>query len=213
MFHHPDWIERLGQRLQAPLPGLEAQMRMAPDSRQALLKAQNFIIPDDAKRSAVLMLVYPSADGFYMPLIERAAYDGVHSRQIGLPGGQTEPGDLDAIDTALREAEEEIGVSRHHIEVLGLLSSLYIPPSNFHVQPVLAVTQQRPAFVLDPVEVASLIETPLMPLLQGQYRGQSTVQVRGGAWQVPSFSIQGHVVWGATAMMLSELVAVMGEVR
>ena len=213
MFSSPDWISRLESRLQQSLPGLAAQMQMAPGTRQAMLKAQNFIVPSDAKQSAVLLVLYPGAEGISFPLIERSAYEGVHSRQISLPGGQTDPGDASHVHTALREAEEEIGLSKNEVRVIGQLSELYIPPSNFIVQPVIAVSEVRPRFVLDPVEVASLIETPVLPLLDGHFSGTSMVKARGMEYEVPSFTIQGHVVWGATAMMLSELVVVMNGLR
>jgi 8-oxo-dGTP pyrophosphatase MutT (NUDIX family) len=196
--------------LQGPLPGYDAHERMMPATRKTIYR--DIQVPDDAKKSAVLILMYPGVDGLYFPLIERTEYPGVHSKQIGLPGGAWETEDADFVATALRETEEEIGVSRHAIEVLGQLSPLYIPPSNFWVQPVVGCVHTKPTFVPDPAEVASVIETALAQLHDPGIVTQSKIQHSSGAsLTVPSFVIQGHVVWGATAMMLSELVLLLAH--
>lgn len=208
------WIARLSARLQSPLPGLAAQMQMMPEARLRTFNATSWRVPDDARHSAVLILFYPGAEGLSFPLIERSAYEGVHSKQIAFPGGATEADDASPVHTALREAEEEIGINRHSVEVLGQLSPMYIPPSNFLVQPVIGVLRDRPRWQLQPDEVASVIETPALPFVEGQFRATSTIQHRTGVeMDVPSYVIQGHVVWGATAMMLSELSIVLSETR
>lgn len=208
------WIARLSARLQSPLPGLAAQMQMMPEARLRTFNATSWRVPDDARHSAVLILFYPGAEGLSFPLIERSAYEGVHSKQIAFPGGATEADDASPVHTALREAEEEIGINRHSVEVLGQLSPMYIPPSNFLVQPVVGVLRDRPRWQLQPDEVASVIETPALPFVEGQYRATSTIQHRTGVeMDVPSYVIHGHVVWGATAMMLSELSIVLSETR
>lgn len=185
---------------------------MAPDGR--VRKLNHFTIPDNARDSAVLILLYPHDGEIYLPLIERAAYPGVHSRQIGLPGGKTEPSDEDAIATALRETEEEVGVPASSIEILGQISQLYIPPSNFLVQPIVGVTHARPEFVPDPTEVAALLEAPLHQFTDPNRTGRQQISHRTGAtWEVPRFDILGHTVWGATAMMMAEFVAVLKDLE
>lgn len=185
---------------------MDAHERLMPSTRRTIYR--DITIPDNAKKSAVLLLFYPEENGLHFPLIERTAYPGVHSKQIGLPGGAWEQSDPDYIATALRETEEEIGVSRQNIEVLGLLSSLYIPPSNFWVQPVVGFIQARPAFVPDPNEVEQVITAALSPLLGENAAVESKVQHSSGMHlTVPSYIIGGHVVWGATAMMISEVAA------
>jgi 8-oxo-dGTP pyrophosphatase MutT (NUDIX family) len=207
---HNAQLSDLRRRLQGVLPGYDAHERMMPVTRKTIYR--DVMIPDDAKKSAVLILLYPTADGLHFPLIERTEYPGVHSKQIGLPGGSWEEEDADYIATALRETEEEIGVNRHQIEVIGQLSALYIPPSNFWVQPVLGFVASAPSFIPDPSEVASIIETPLAVLADPATASESKIQHSSGAYlTVPSYIIQGHVVWGATAMMLSELSRLMED--
>ena len=197
-------LSKLERRLQEPLPGLDAQMKMASISR--LTKVKNWRVPDDARKSAVLVLLYPGSGGLiHLPLQVRNAYPGVHSRQIGLPGGGVEPEDESYEGTALRETEEEVGVPRARVEVLGRLTQLYIPPSNYLVQPIVGKINFRPDFNPDPSEVAELIETPLDAFLDDANVGMGKVNPSGGAtYEVPCFNIQGKVVWGATAMMMSE---------
>jgi 8-oxo-dGTP pyrophosphatase MutT (NUDIX family) len=201
---HNSQLLHLRRRLQGDLPGYDAHERMMPATRKTIYR--DVKIPENAKKSAVLILLYPGGDGLHFPLIERTEYPGVHSKQIGLPGGAWEEEDVDYTATALRETEEEIGVNRHQIEVIGLLSSLYIPPSNFWVQPVVGFVNAPPQFIPDPNEVASVIETPLHWLSDPAVATESKIQHSTGlSLMVPSFIIHGHVVWGATAMMLSEL--------
>lgn len=201
---------RLRDRLQAPLPGFAAQSRMIPGHRRNNL--DRYQVPKNAKQSAVLILFYPGENGIHFPLIRRNAYEGVHSKQISFPGGRWEQSDGDLLTTALREAQEEVGVSPVAVDILGPISQLYIPPSNFLVQPYLGIAHHRPEFVRDPSEVAEIIEAPLSDFLSGKLVGESAIQqYKGGTLKVPSFTVDGHIVWGATAMMLSELITIVKE--
>ncbi|MEM7036357.1 MAG: CoA pyrophosphatase [Bacteroidota bacterium] len=193
--------------LEGELPGLPAQMTMAPMKRATNGKA--FSVPDDAKKAAVLVLFYPGPDGVYLPLMLRNDYKGVHSNQVSFPGGTWEEKDGDLLTTALREAEEEVGVAPSEIEVMGPLSQMYIPPSNFLVQPYMAVAEKEPDFVPDPTEVNELIRARLADFVDPRYVGTSKIKHRTGSeWEVPSYTINGHVIWGATAMMMAEVMAV-----
>jgi len=143
----------------------------------------------------------------YLPLILRATYKGVHSGQVGFPGGSWEEGDTDIVATALRETYEEIGVQAKHVQVIGQLSQLYVFASNHLVHPTVAWIDHRPSFRLDAREVAQLIEIPLHELLNPKNTRVEEWQLRDRKAKVPFYSIQGQTIWGATAMMLSELLA------
>ena len=208
----PHFIERLTERLQEPLPGLDSQLQMAPLERRRHVK--RFRVPDDARKSAVLILLYPQGDhNWHLPIQVRNAYPGVHSRQLGLPGGGMEPEDAHYEATALRETREEIGVPSDHIQLLGRLSPLYIPPSNYFVQPIVGTAAQRPDFTPDPSEVAELLEVPLRDFLDPANNVEATIERGDGhAYRVPSFQVQGRTIWGATAMMLNEFRTITEEI-
>ncbi len=159
----------------------------------------------------MLILLYPREEQIHLPLIRRPEYNGVHSGQIGLPGGGKEVEDPDPVATALREAQEEIGVDPAAVAVLGTLTPLYIWASHFQVQPVVGWTPRRPHFRLDPQEVAGLLEISLQELRDPSNREEEDWELRGRRVRVPFFRLQGQVVWGATAMILSELLALLEE--
>jgi 8-oxo-dGTP pyrophosphatase MutT (NUDIX family) len=159
----------------------------------------------DVREAAVLALIYPTDLGLVTLLIQRAPDPGVHSGQIGFPGGGREPDDADLVATALREACEEIGVCRDGVTVLGALTRVYIPPSGYLVSPFVGTVDSRPVFRTNPLEVASLLELPLRTLLDDGIKGERDGEVGGMRFRVPYYDVDGHVVWGATALMLSEL--------
>lgn len=195
------------------LPGLEAQLRLAPPYREDLLKKAT-TAKKKAKQAAVLLCVYPNATAdLHFVLIRRNDYPGVHSGQIGFPGGKVEPMDTSYWDTALRETEEEIGIHRLSVAQLLELSSLYIPPSNFMVRPFLGWCETKPQFQADAKEVATIIEIPLTSFLAAQ--PQKTTQLpsssHGRSVEVPCYFFGEAAVWGATAMILSEFQYLMNE--
>ena len=153
-------LEDIRTALQKPLPGLAAQIKLAPEFRVESLRATP---PVDARTAGVLILLYPHNGVWYFPLIKRAEDGLTHGGQISLPGGSQEAGES-LQETARREACEEIGAACADVEVLGQLSTIYIPPSNFLVTPTVGYADQRPDFRCDPREVAELIEVPLSTL-------------------------------------------------
>ncbi len=199
------FTEQLGVDLQSPLPGRAAQYRMAPQPRPGAEPEDQ--LPTNARQGGVLILFYPHEDQPYLPLILRPTYEGVHSGQVGLPGGGQEMNDANIIATALREAQEEIGIAPEPLTVLGQLSPLYVFASNYLVQPTVAWTPHRPHFQLDAREVAALIEMPLVALLDPANFRRENWHLRGRDVEVPFFHIQTYTIWGATAMILSELLA------
>jgi len=194
----------LKKRLREPLPEEESRLKMAPynrETRDVALRAN-----PHPKPSAVLLLLYPFEGEPHTMLTLRHDYNGTHSGQVSLPGGRKEPQDPDLQFTALRETEEEVGVAHHQVEILGQLSAVYIPPSGFLVTPYVGVAQQAPAFIPDPREVKELIPAPIELLLQEHIVKTRTIPLgdSGVRIKAPYFDIHGHVVWGATAMILSE---------
>ncbi len=195
------FTESLKEKLRHPLPGAPVQNRMAAASR---LKPA--LQPDEKTRqSAVLILFYPRDGRVFVPLILRPVYDGVHSGQMAFPGGRYEPEDESLVRTALREAREEIGLRPDDVEVLGPLTRLYVPPSNLLVQPVVAALSYPPAFCPDPREVAGIFEFSLDEITDPSVISEAVIDVRGMKVRAPHYLIQNQMVWGATAMMISEL--------
>lgn len=203
MLVRPDFISRLQQLLAQPLPGETAQYRMAPSYRPKLSKEQ--IAALNPKISGVLLLLYEKENQYYVVLTERKKYDGVHSGQMSFPGGKKEVGDLDLTATALRETQEEIGVKQEHIALLGHLSELYIPPSNFLVFPSVGFGQNMPKFVPEKKEVETIVEVPLAHLLNSENINlEQEIRLPGMTVRAPAYIYNQHVIWGATAIMLSE---------
>jgi 8-oxo-dGTP pyrophosphatase MutT (NUDIX family) len=200
------FLRQLRHDLAAPLPGKEAQMGMAPLFRTSSGESYDTPRPD-ARRGGVLALFYPQGDRLYIPLILRPTYTGVHSGQVGFPGGGMESLDTDLTATALREAYEEVGVHPDEVTVLGQLTPLYVYASNYLVLPTVAWVDYKPDFRPDPYEVAQLIEAPVLDLLDPSHRRVETWELRGRTGEVPFFAIQEHTIWGATAMMLNELLS------
>lgn len=199
------FLAHLQEDLQRPLPGRAAQYGMAPRPRPG---AEVDDGPRaDARQSGVLILLYPYNGDTYLPLILRQTYGGVHSGQVGFPGGGYETIDGDLVHTALRETQEEIGVPSSEIVILGQLSPLYVRPSNYMVQPTVGWIAHKPRFFIDPHEVALLIEAPLAELLDPDNKYVDVWQLRDRVADVPYFGIQDQIIWGATAMILGELLA------
>jgi 8-oxo-dGTP pyrophosphatase MutT (NUDIX family) len=203
---HLSTIARLREALRGPLPGLAAQMGMAPIPRPG---TERILDPSlDCRRAGVLVLFYPCDAALCLVLTRRTDEVDSHRGQISFPGGSTDPGE-DAAATALREAHEELGVDPARVEVLGQLSPLYIPPSGFCVYPVVAYAAERPEFVPNAAEVAEVLEVSLAHLLDPATRGEEIWPIRGADVRVPFYRVGHHKVWGATAMMLCELLALL----
>lgn len=199
---HTRLIRGVREELKKELPGESALLQLAPLSRSVRMKAMKQ--DPNPRLSGVCILLYQKRGITHFVLTKRHEYKGVHSGQISLPGGKKEEVDENLIRTALRETEEEIGVSQHEIEVLGELSSTYIPPSRFLVQPIVGVVEQ-PEFVLQESEVHTLMEVPLPDLLDDNNIKIGDFKIgQGKEMNIPYFDLEGERVWGATAMILSE---------
>ena len=198
-------IHRLRERLAHPLPGYDDFREVSGYDRPDLESVKRQVPPP--KESGVLALLYPHQGELHTMLMLRPAYDGVHSGQVGFPGGHREPGDADIISTALREFVEETGARTDGVEVLGTMTPVFIPPSRALVTPVLAYTALLGPVRPDPREVAALIPTAITHLLRDDILKRTTVHVSllKRDMEVPYWDVHGHVVWGATALMIAEL--------
>ncbi len=189
------------------LPGMEAQLRMAPETRKVELRKK---ADADTRHSAVLMLFFPKNEQVCLVMIKRAADNSVHSNQIAFPGGKRETEDISLMHTALRETHEEIGIHPSEVKIIGQLSDLYIPPSNFMVTPFVGIMEKEPVF--DPnEEVERVLVVPLSDLLSRKNTTEKEISTRIGEWIVPCYTLDGEIVWGASAMMLAEWLALYNE--
>jgi 8-oxo-dGTP pyrophosphatase MutT (NUDIX family) len=204
-------VDSLKLCMTQPLPGKKAQLGLLSEKslQDYENRFKNLGSKDDVnttRQSSVCILLYEKEGSIFFPLIKRPEYEGVHSGQIALPGGKVEEDDADITATALRETYEEIGIPVQAINVLGLLTPVFIPPSRFWVNVVLAYTEDLPDFIADPHEVEEVIEYPLALLLEG--KNTETREVMGATdlkMKVPGYVYQGHFIWGATSMILTEL--------
>ena len=194
---------KLAEILEAgEVAGLKSQLKAAPPYRESCFTKENLA---NCRNASVLILLFPSKDDVNEidgVLIERSEYDGVHSKQIGFPGGERDSNDVGDIETAIRECKEELGVKVELENVLGQLTPLYIPPSNFLVKPYVAWLSSRPLFSIDPKEVNSLLLFQVSDLAEESNWRDYTVN----GVLVPGIKIGKHLVWGATAMMLREFI-------
>ena len=202
--------KNLALRLSEQLPGPQAhELLRAKPVGQFIPKFEHKASP---RLGSVLILLYPENDSIFFPLIKRPDYLGTHSGQISLPGGKAEPGE-DAVETALREANEEVGADSKQIQILGKLSEFYVIPSNFLITPVVGMSFTNPSFIPDTHEVVKILTAKLSDLLREDAIQTKEILAAGRyALQAPHFEIEGEIVWGATAMILNELRMVLKEV-
>jgi len=199
-------LETIKQCLDSQLPGLEAQLIMAPEFRkEEILKRDPNQQP---KKSAVLLLLNPFSDELSIILTKRSSSLKVHRGQVSFPGGRVDAEDENVTATALRETWEEIGIPSESIEIIGQLSNLFIPPTHFDVMPIIGVLKQKPNYKINPDEVASVVEVPISQLLDSENikRKVFYTSTSGIDRSAPYYDVMGLEIWGATAMILSEFV-------
>lgn len=197
-----NFIQILQERLQGELPGALAQNKMSPSVR---LTSNTLCDRTITRESSVLILLYIKNNEFYVPFIQRPKYNGAHSAQVSLPGGKFEPQDKNLKDTALRETWEEIGVKPDKIQIVGNLTPIYIPNSNYNVTPYVAYLDECPTFTPDAFEVDYIIEASLSQLIAPETIQSFVKNINGHTIEAPFFNIDNCKIWGATAMIISEL--------
>lgn len=203
-----DLLRRIEKGLWAPLPGIPAQLRMVPEPRPG--HKAYFEVEDTSLKAGVLVLLYVKGNRLRVLLTRRTDRVLHHRGQISLPGGEQHPGEsLEA--TALRETEEELGPDLGEVRVLGRLTPLYIPPSNYCIYPTVAFIPGPLEFRLQPDEVAEIIEVPVDHLADPGNIRQETWDLGGREVDVPFYEFEGHKIWGATAMVLAEFLALLGR--
>lgn len=203
-------IDEIQKRLSGPLPGPEAQLKMAPAQRAQQLKENADKIPT-ARKSAVMILFFHDNHELKMIVIRRSEYMGVHSGQIAFPGGGYEATDGDIENTAYREVEEEIGIERKEIKLLGRLTDIYVPPSNFIISVFVGYLPQRPAYKIQEREVAEVIEIPFKEFKKSELVKQKEFFIRSqnASSYAPYFDLENAEIWGASAMVISELIEIL----
>lgn len=204
-----EFIKVLERQLSQPLPGKEAQAMLRPYSPLSpSLDPPALFTP---KESAVMALIYPIANKPHLLLTERPIYKGAHSGQISFPGGKVEK-EESTLDAALRETKEEVGVNGELVNVMGELSNLYVWASNFNVNPYVGYLNEKPQFLPDPREVATILEAPLeMFFKPGVVKEKPLKNALGFGLNAPYFDVFDRTLWGATAMIISELIHVIDQ--
>ncbi|VXC28000.1 Coenzyme A pyrophosphatase [Flavobacterium sp. 9AF] len=200
-----DFIKYIPKIKKEKLLATDAHAKMAPLERISFLREENYN-DKNPREAAVLMLFYPKNEITHLALIVRNSYPGVHSSQIGFPGGKVELEDKNLEHTALRETHEEVGITPDKIEIIKPFTKVYIPPSNFLVSPFLGISHEELAFVPDFDEVKNVLEFPLYLFLDdNSITNVKMTTSYATDIEVPVFMVEKYVVWGATAMMMSEL--------
>ncbi|WP_417444965.1 NUDIX hydrolase [Joostella sp.] len=201
-----DFYDLIPKIKNMPLPGQESHNKMAPLIRTQLLKEENYK-KKDPRKAGVVCLFYPDEHlHTKLLLILRKTYNGVHSNQVGFPGGKVELSDKNIEETALRETWEEVGVSPKKIQLVKKMSEVYIPPSNFIVQPFIGIAENELQFVLQEDEVEDIIEVPFLDFMNDDMLFEENLTTSYAKnIDVPAFKLNDYTVWGATAMMLSEV--------
>ena len=202
-------INNLRKRLAQPLPGIAAQRKMANSKRFD----ERFVQENraGARLGAVLIPLYLHEGRLSVVLIKRPNYSGTHSGQVSFPGGKHEEEDPDLQFTALRESREEVGLPPQSVEVIGQLTDLYIPPSNFLVHPFVGFVRELPELVPDQHEVESILQPEMSHFFEHDFREKDIRITEHFSLNAPYYEVDGHTVWGATAMILAELQQVLQD--
>jgi len=198
--------QKLSNALSGDLPGLKVQLKMLPKGRERTIPTNL----NNVKKSAVMLLCYFHENEINTVLIKRAKDNGKHSGQIALPGGGVESFDKDIVATAVRETIEEIGVS--DIKVIGKISPIYIPISNYLMQPIVGLLKRKPNFIKNKDEVAEIYSLNIKNLIEAKIVSK-TFTINNEIVTAPFYIVNGIEIWGATAMVLSEFIEILKNIE
>ncbi len=201
-----EFVYRLKTEILKGLPGSDVQWQMASSDR--FIKNFPRFPGNDARTAAVLILLFPENRSIHTVFMQRPEYTGIHSGQISFPGGKKEPDDENVVQTALREAFEETGIDPKKVNIIGTLTPLFIPVSNMIVTPVTGWIDEKPSFSLKAEEVLFLINADLKRLLNPSTIKRKPMEIRGEMVDIKYFDYDGNIIWGATAMILNELLMI-----
>ena len=199
-------LKYLEEALHRELPGFEAHAKMLPPGRRLKTREDELA---SVKQSSILLLLFPDGEQIYTCLTKRPITMTFHPGQISFPGGKVEKEDISAEMTALREAREEIGIDTSNIRILGKLSDLYVEVSRFSIQPFLAWADKRPEFHINIGEVEDLILFPLSDFVSNETISETELETVTGKLLIKYYPYNGEIIWGATAMILSELIEIL----
>lgn len=202
--------QELKHKLSKPLPGIRSHLKMAPQHRPEQLMSYHEG-NKNAKKGAVLMLFYNESDETKMIIIRRSNYVGIHAGQIAFPGGRYEDEDKNVRTTALREIHEEIGIPENKIEIVGRLSDIYVPPSNFLVSVFVGYLDEKPMYKIEEREVDKVIEVPFSDFFKpGLIKEKEFfVSTQNASSKAPYFDVSNAEIWGTSAMVISEFLDLM----
>jgi 8-oxo-dGTP pyrophosphatase MutT (NUDIX family) len=195
--------DQIKTALAKPLPGEKAHKKMLPRGRSLEMSESDL---DQTKESAVLLLLFPENEELQLCLMLRPSHMKHHAGQFCFPGGQFEETEKESSAVALRETKEEIGVESDGIEILGNLSDIYVHVSKFFIHPVVGFIQKRPNFKINKDEVEQIIIVPLKHFFNSELISTEIIDTRFGEIEVPCYKIDGNIIWGVTAMIISELI-------
>ena len=202
MYSFDKKIKQIRKALKEPLPGIQAQLKMFPTDRAS--KPDNSILAKDMKEAAVLIHLFPVEEKVCFILTVRNRDMKEHAGQVSFPGGRKEEKDADLKETAVREAEEEVGLQRDFIEVLGALSKVFIPPTLYEVSPFVSFSKKKPLFKMENREVSEILCVSIKDLLENENTKEKLVKKDNQSVIIPYFELSDNEVWGATAIILSE---------
>lgn len=210
-------IDYLKERLKHQLPYHDIKNeRLNVELEDMIVAAEEAAKKSFLKRPpricSVLIILYQENGAWFTPMIVRPAHSRAHPSQVAFPGGKQEEGDIDLIATAIRETQEEIGVTIPRHQILGELTQMYIPPSNALVTPIVAYADARPSYTPEPAEVDMVLDIPWTELRKPENKGVKKVIMANGAYiNLPSFTIQEKVIWGGSARMIAEIIELLKE--